>query len=49
VILFLLQPGWTAGIFWLLTLASIGIAAYALRTMPGERSISISAATPFGS
>lgn len=36
---FLLEPAWTTGIFWLLLLASIGIAAYAFRTMPGQRSI----------
>jgi hypothetical protein len=36
---FLLQPAWTTGIFWLLMLASIGIAAYAFRTVPGQRSI----------
>jgi hypothetical protein len=37
--MFLLQPASTTGIFWLLMLASIGIAAYALRTMAGQRSI----------
>jgi hypothetical protein len=36
---FLLQPAWTTGIFWLLMLASIGIAAHAFRTVPGQRSI----------
>jgi uncharacterized protein YjbI with pentapeptide repeats len=35
----LLQPAWTTGIFWLLMLASIGIAAYAFLTMRGRRSI----------
>ena len=39
VISFLLQPAWTTGIFWLLTLTSIGVAAYAFRTIPGQRSI----------
>ena len=39
VIAFLLQPAWTTGIFWLLTLTSIGVAAYAFRTIPGQRSI----------
>jgi hypothetical protein len=39
VIGFLLQPAWTTGIFWLLLLASIGIAAFVFRTIPGQRSI----------
>ncbi len=39
VIVFLLRPAWTTGIFWLLMLASIAIAVYAFRTMPGQRSI----------
>jgi uncharacterized membrane protein YphA (DoxX/SURF4 family) len=39
VITFLLQPAWTTGIFWLLTFASVGVAVYAFRTIPGQRSI----------
>ena len=39
VIAFLLQPAWTTGIFWLLTLASIGVAVYVFRTISGQRSI----------
>ncbi len=39
VIAFLLQPAWTTAIFWLLTLTSIGVAAYAFRTIPGSRGI----------
>jgi hypothetical protein len=39
VLAFLLQPAWTTGVFWLLTLTSIGVAAYAFRTIPGQRSI----------
>ena len=35
---FLLQPTGTTGIFWLLVLASIVIAVYALSTVPGQRS-----------
>jgi hypothetical protein len=38
-IAFLLQPGWTMAIFWLLLIASIAIAAYVFRTIPGQRSI----------
>jgi hypothetical protein len=38
-ITFLLQPGWTTAIFWLLLLASIAIAVYVFRTIPGQRSI----------
>jgi uncharacterized membrane protein YphA (DoxX/SURF4 family) len=33
---FLLQPAWMTGIFWLLMLASIGVAVYAFRTIPGQ-------------
>jgi len=39
VVTFLFQPGWTTGIFWVLVLGSIGIAAYVFRTMPEQRSI----------
>jgi hypothetical protein len=36
-IVFLLQPGWTTAMFWLLLVASIAIAGYAYRTIPGQR------------
>ena len=36
---FLTQPVWTTAVFWLLLLASLGIAAYVYRTIPGQRSI----------
>ena len=36
---FLVQPGWTTGIFRLLLLGSIAIAIYVYRTIPGQRSI----------
>ncbi len=36
---FLLQPGWTTAVFWLLALASIAVAVYAFRTIPGQRSL----------
>jgi uncharacterized membrane protein YphA (DoxX/SURF4 family) len=36
---FLLQPAWTTGAFWLLLLASAGIAVYVYRTIPGQRRI----------
>jgi hypothetical protein len=36
-IAFLLQPGWTTAIFWLLLVASTAIAAYACYTVPGQR------------
>ena len=39
VIDFLLQPGWTTVIFWVLVLGSIAIAVYVYRTLPGQRSI----------
>src|SRR5712691_6367659 len=39
VIGFLLQPGWTTVIFWLLVLASIAIAVHVYRTIPGQRTI----------
>ena len=38
-IMFLVQPGWTTGIFWLLLLGSIAIAVFVYRTIPGQRSI----------
>jgi uncharacterized membrane protein YphA (DoxX/SURF4 family) len=37
VIEFLLQPGWTTVIFWLLVLASIAIAVYVYLKIPGQR------------
>ena len=37
VVDFLLQPGWTTAIFWLLSLASVVIAIYAFSTIPGQR------------
>ena len=39
VIDFLLQPGWTTVIFWLLVIASIVIAGYVYRAMPAQRSL----------
>jgi hypothetical protein len=33
---FLLQPGWTTAIFWLLLIASVSIAAYSWRAIPGQ-------------
>ncbi len=36
---FLTQPGWSTAIFWLLLLASAGIAAYAWRAIPGQGSL----------
>ena len=39
-IAFLLQPGWTTAIFWLLLLASVAVAVYAFRSIPGQRSAS---------
>src|SRR5919201_2010757 len=36
---FLLQPGWTTAIFWLLLVASIAIAIHVYRSIPGQRSI----------
>jgi uncharacterized membrane protein YphA (DoxX/SURF4 family) len=36
---FLLQPAWTTGFFWLLLLASIGIAVYVYGTIPGQRRV----------
>jgi hypothetical protein len=38
-IAFLLQPGWTTAIFWLLLLASGGGAAYAWSAIPGQRTL----------
>ena len=40
VISFLLQPGWTTVVYWLLAFASVAIAAYAWRrTLPAQRSL----------
>jgi uncharacterized membrane protein YphA (DoxX/SURF4 family) len=39
VVHFLLQPGWTTAIFWLLILASIAVAIYARATIEGQRSL----------
>jgi hypothetical protein len=36
---FLLQPGWTTAIFWLLLLGSIAIAVHVYRTMPAHRTM----------
>ena len=36
---FMLQPGWTTVIFWLLLLGSIAIAVYVYSTMPEQRRI----------
>jgi hypothetical protein len=36
---FLLQPGWTTAVFWLLLLGSIAIAFYVYGTMPAQRTI----------
>jgi hypothetical protein len=36
---FLLKPGWTSGILWLLLLGSVVIAVYVYRTFPGQRRI----------
>jgi hypothetical protein len=38
-ITFLLQPGLTTAIFWLLLIASTGVAAYVFRAIPGQRSM----------
>jgi uncharacterized membrane protein YphA (DoxX/SURF4 family) len=37
-IAFLLQPGWTTPVFWVLLLGSIAIALYVLRLIPEQRS-----------
>jgi len=37
---FLLQPGWPMPIFWLLLVASAGIAAYTWHTIPSQRTLS---------
>jgi uncharacterized membrane protein YphA (DoxX/SURF4 family) len=34
--MFLVQPGWTTAIFWLLLLSSAAIAGYVYRTLPGQ-------------
>ncbi len=36
---FLLQPGWTTAVFWLLLLSSIAVAVYVYRAMPEQRTI----------
>ena len=36
---FLLQPGWTTAIFWLLLLGSVAVAVHVYRTMPAQRTI----------
>jgi hypothetical protein len=38
-LMFLVQPGWTTAVFWLLLLASIAIAAYVYRTIPAQRTL----------
>ena len=38
-IAFLLQPGWITAAFWLLLLASVAVAVYAFRSIPGQRRI----------
>src|SRR5215472_7415969 len=37
---FLLKPGWPTPTFWLLLIASTGIAAYAWHTIPSQRTLS---------
>lgn len=36
---FLLQPGWTTAVFWLLLVGSIAVAVYVYRLMPAQRTI----------
>jgi len=36
---FLVQPGWTTAIFWVLLLGSVAIALYVHRTIPSQRSV----------
>lgn len=36
VLSFLVQPGWTTAIFWLLLAGSVAMAAYAYRAIPGQ-------------
>ena len=36
---FLVEPGWTTLVFWLLLLGSIAIAFHVYRTMPPQRTI----------
>jgi uncharacterized membrane protein YphA (DoxX/SURF4 family) len=38
VLQFLVRPGWTTAVYWLLILGSIGIAIYAWRTIASQRS-----------
>src|SRR5262245_7363949 len=40
VVRFLLQPAWTTGIFWLLSVVSVATAVYAFTTIPGQRQAS---------
>src|SRR5436190_2503478 len=37
VVTFLTAPGWTTGVFWVLILASVGIAIYVWGTIPAQR------------
>jgi uncharacterized membrane protein YphA (DoxX/SURF4 family) len=39
VVGFLVQPGWPTHVFWLLLLASVAIAVYALTTLPEQRRV----------
>ena len=39
VVQFLLQPAWTTGVYWLLLLGSVAIAAYAFATIGSQRSL----------
>ena len=36
---FLVQPGWTTAIFWVLLLGSVAIALYVHHTIPSQRSV----------
>jgi len=40
VVQFMLRPAWTTGVFWLLVLASVGIALYAWSTLSEQRRFS---------
>lgn len=39
VLNFLVQPGWTTAVFWLLLLGSVAIAVYGCRAIPGQCSV----------
>jgi uncharacterized membrane protein YphA (DoxX/SURF4 family) len=39
VLQFLLHPAWTTGVYWLLMLSSVAIAAYAFATIKSQRSL----------